>query len=248
MTYYPTHRTQLWRPVTGSVDCGPRSWQMAIDHATRGKRFVNIDRLRQLGGRPGAQPTNVYNGSDALSALGIRHDRIVGGPWDDALDALRQGAGVTLCITYGVLNDLNPWVSGSESFRGGHSIYVQGLRRSRRDGRRRTRSFDSLYDGRRAGIPDGPRAVRIGMLQRAAEAFAGRPGRWWGLIVPVARDAGGPGLPERGDELLLPVDPAAEPEEGTPLPPGSSGDALAPIVAELPDVDDDGDDIEGDAD
>ena len=33
--YRPKHRTQLWRPVTGQFDCGPRTWQHAIDFARR---------------------------------------------------------------------------------------------------------------------------------------------------------------------------------------------------------------------
>ena len=241
---------QLWRPVTGSVDCGPRSWQMAADAATRGQVRRGLDRVRELAHVPGAQTTNVYDAALFLSAVGLRHEVFAPGPWDDARDALRAGDGLVLCVSYGVLTDICPWVSGSPSFGGGHSIYLQELARGR-DGIARARSFDSLYDGRRPGIPDGPRRVRLHALARAAEAFAGRKGRFWGIVVPHGQGTpgvGGPGLDD--DELRAPqpdVQPWAEPAEGVPMPNGSDGahldDGPWPELEGLEDWDDDdGDD------
>lgn len=225
--------------MTGRVDCGPRSWQHALDHATRGRVFASIERIRDLGRVPGPQRTSVIDGSLALKALGVRSERVIGEEWELVDDALREGSGVVLCITYGVLNRLTPWRSGDPRFTGGHSIYVQERRRGPGDRRYRTLSFDSLYDGRRPGIPPGPRWVRLGMLRRAAEAFAGRPGRAWALIVPDSRlrVAGGP-----GDDVDLeqswPIEPDDEPLEGVVPVDGSLGEAFGPLELEEPEPDD----------
>ena len=98
--------------------------------------------------RPGAQPTNVYNSDALFTAQGLRYARIVGGDWKDAVGALKAGKALQICVSYGVVTDLQPQKSGSPTFRGGHSIYVQELRRTR-DGIRVVRSGDSLFDGRR---------------------------------------------------------------------------------------------------
>lgn len=236
--YWPRHRIQLRRPLTGSVDCGPRAVQVAYDFATRG-RFVGIERLRELMRVPGPEPTNVFEWSRALTALGVRHERYAGGSWTTAMHALRRGDGVVLAIRYGVLVDRTPWAAGSLSFRGGHAIYVQALRRGR-DGRRRTRSFDSLYDGRRREVPDGPRPVRVGVLEHAAGSLAGAAGRFYGLVVPrqTVPRAGG-SLVALDDGLELPVDPDAEPEAGVVMP----RDVMDDVELEAEDGPDD-DDLE----
>lgn len=244
--YRPRHRTQLQKPRTGSFDCGPRTWQHGIDFNSKGRKEPGIDQLRRQGGRPGAQPTNVYDADRAFDRQGVRYARIVGGDWEDAMGALRAGKGLQICTSYGVVTDLQPGRSGSDSFRGGHSIWIQELRRNKR-GRRVTLSFDSLYDGRRPGIPDGPRWVLIETYRRACQAFAGRSGLWWGGIVPPFRgDVSGPGGDMEPDipdiDEIAPIDPDAEPVEGEPLPPGSTGEDLDD--RDLDDEDDDNDDLE----
>lgn len=250
MTYRPDHRTQLQKPRTGPFDCGPRSWQHGIDFQTHGRKAPGIDQLRRQGGRPGAQPTNVYDADRAFDAQRLRYARIVGGDWSDAVGALRAGKGLQICVSYGVVTDLQPRRSGSESFRGGHSIYIQELRRTRHTRRLVVLSFDSLFDGRRPGIPsDKAHWVRLGTYRRATQAFAGRAGLWWGgIIAPYRGDIGGPGLPgwEEPDipdiDDVAPIDPDDDPVEGEPLPPGSSGEDLDdrdPDDEEEDDADDD---------
>lgn len=217
MAYRPKHRTQLWRPETGRVDCGPRTWQHAIDVATRSHDVPGIDRVRALAGVSGPQTTNVYDADRAFERLHLRYARKVNAAWDLAVQALRDGKGLHLCVAYGVINDRQPSRSGDRAFRGGHSIYVQELRRTR-TGQRIVLSFDSLYDGRRREIPDGPQWVRLGVLGDACEAFAGHRGRFWGGIVPVGATGGA--LPDVDpDETVIPADPDETPDEGTPLPP-----------------------------
>lgn len=240
-TYRPVHRTQLWKPRTGAVDCGPRSWQMALDARTHGRLFVGIDRLRRLAGEPGAQQTSVMDGDLAMRRLGVPHALHVNAEWDVIRAELQAGHGVCLCISYGVLTDLNPWRSGSPTFRGGHSLYIQELRRGRRDKRIRVLSFDSLYDGRRLGrweAPEGPRWVRLDTLRRAAAAFSGRPGRAWALMVPHWRNATpkrellSGGGPDRADVELEPGPAWDEPTDGVPFPRGSDGSLMEPWVPE----------------
>jgi hypothetical protein len=229
--YRPDHRPQLGRPVTGSVDCGPRTLQTAIDNATRGARNVGIDRLRTLMGRPGAQPTNVYDADRAFTKLDINYRRVVNGPWSDLYHALRAGHGAQICVSYGVVNDRAPRKSGSPDFRGGHSIYLDEVKRRRKDGKLVMLSFDSLYDGRRAGIPKGPRWVLASVFRGATGAFAGRSGQWWGGIIPVTYRVAGPGdeaedAPDAVEDW--PVESDDEPETGTPLPPASDGEDIDP--------------------
>jgi hypothetical protein len=247
--YVPRHRTQLQRPVTGSFDCGVRTCQELIDFQTHGKRNPGVDQVRRQMGRPGAQPTNVFNADALFDAQGLRYARIVGGDFSDLVGALKVGKAAQICVAYGVVTDLQPEKSGSSSFRGGHSIYVQKLRRNRR-GRRVVLSLDSLFDGRRRGVPDGPKWVLLETYRRACQAFAGRSGLWWGGIVPPFRgQVSGPGEdggwhePEEPDvDEIAPIDPDAEPVEGDTLPVGSTGEDLED--RDVDDDDDDDDDLE----
>lgn len=246
--YVPRHRTQLQRPVTGQFDCGVRTCQHGADFQTHGKKDPGVDQVRRQMGRPGAQPTNVYNSDQFFDRQGLRYARIVGGDWSDAMSALRVGKGLQICVAYGVVTNVQPGASGDKGFVGGHSIWVQELRRNRK-GQRVTRSLDSLFDGRRSGIPDGPKWVRIETYRRATQAFAGRSGLWWGGIVPPFRgDVSGPGdgdwqepdIPDMDD--VAPIDPDAEPTEGIPFPVGSTGEDLEDRDPD--DEDDDDDDLE----
>ena len=222
-TYRPRHRSQLWRPVTGPFDCGVKTCQHLLDNASEGQRNVSVARFRDLMLRPGAQGTNVRDWSRAFDKLHVPHRAVRGGEWGELNAALRRGHGVGLCISYGVLTDLQPSRSGSLTFRGGHGIYLEAIRRRRFDGRFVQLSFDSLYDGR-GGYPEGPQWVRATVMRRAAQAFSGQKGTWWGLIVPPLRDVAGPG--ETDDEEELPSDPDAEPDMGVAFPDGSDGHDL----------------------
>ena len=212
MNYRPKHRIQLGRPVTGPVDCGPRSWQMAIDNATRGARKPGIDKLRALGTRPGRQPTNVYDAERAFNALGIPYERKVRAPWNELFRALKDGHGVQLCIDYGIYADRAQHL-GSTTFRGGHSIYLDALRRV--GSGYQILDMDPLFDGRRPGIAKGPQWVRMSILRRAAEAFSGRSGTFWGGIVPPV--VGGGFMDDEPERDYFPA-PYEEPIEGVPPP------------------------------
>lgn len=224
MVYRPQHRTQLWRPVTGQTDCGPRTWQHGLDFARRDHRVPGIDRMRRISGDTPAGPTNVYDADRVFEEFGVRYQRKVNAEWDVAVDALRRGNGLHLCVAYGVITRLQPAKSGDRNFTGGHSIWVQELKRTR-EGRRVALDFDSLYDGRRRSIPDEPQWIRLSTLRAACQEFSGHDYRWWGGIVIPTRGTSGPG-DDIGDddETVIPADEDAHPVEGTPMPGSDEGD------------------------
>lgn len=85
-------------------------------------------------------------------------------PWSVVIDKLRQGFAVTLLVRYRPISDAGQ--SGSPGFFGNHSITLLGIR-----GKSTNIEIlytDSLRDGRRAGIPEGPVWMKIKVLKAAA--------------------------------------------------------------------------------
>ena len=187
MTYAPLHQPQLDRgtPVPGrtqgSRDCGPRTWQMGIDFLTRGGKVPDIAELRRRGQVSGPQRTDVNDARLAVqsydSIRGRRPLRLYVKTYlGDVSAAVRAGKYVLACIDYGVLNDRLAR-TGDPAFRDGHSVGLLGHRVM--GGEVQWRLWDPLDDGRRAGIPEGPRWVDKADLVAAMEAFAGGSGRCW---------------------------------------------------------------------
>ena len=83
--------------------------------------------------------------------------------------AVARGAFVQLAIDYGKFNDMQKRKTGDPNFRGGHSVGVMGERK--KNGVVEWLMFDPLDDGRRSGIPKGPRWVKRGDLIAALKAF-----------------------------------------------------------------------------
>lgn len=104
-------------------------------------------------------------------------------PWTAMKDELRKGNVVILAVDYGALNKGDA-PSGDPDFRGDHYIVLAGIRTVNR--RAYTNVIDSLFDGRRSGIPDGPQVVRLPQLRYAAQQFGPpklRPGRGYCTCV-----------------------------------------------------------------
>ncbi len=80
------------------------------------------------------------------------------------LDKLSDGYAVDLLVAYGPIDD---YLSGSPGFRGNHRLVLIG----RNTDTRKLFDSDSLYDGRRAGIPMGPRWIPQSVLMAAASAL-----------------------------------------------------------------------------
>jgi hypothetical protein len=83
------------------------------------------------------------------------------GPKQRVLDLLGRGYMVDLLLAYGPVDD---FLSGSPGFRGNHRIALGG----RNTDTRKLLSLDSLYDGRRSGIPLGPRWIPQSVLFEGA--------------------------------------------------------------------------------
>lgn len=175
MTYLPKLQAQLGRgtPVPGATrgsrDCGPRSVSMAVDAATQGSVKLSVAQARSRMGVPGPQLSNVDDAKRGVESVsGLSYYRLV------TVARLRQavvsGRPVHLCIDYGTFNRLAGH-SGDPRFTGGHSVMVLGQRKH--DGAVWWRLFDPLDDGRRAGIPKGPRWVKRRHLLQAALDFGG---------------------------------------------------------------------------
>jgi hypothetical protein len=85
--------------------------------------------------------------------------------WSIVLNKLWAGYAVDLLISYGPLDGTN--ASGSPGFRGNHRVVLVGITRNS-SGVVRVLSADPLYDGRRTGIPLGPRWIMASTMRSAA--------------------------------------------------------------------------------
>lgn len=192
--YHCKHQPQLGRGIPvpggaqGSRDCGPRTIQMALDAATRGELVPSIQEIRKRMGKPGPQTTNTfdadrcvesYGGSDMfkLDRRGLDYDRFTGSTFLPLLtDAVRAGEPIQLAIDYGRFNREMRRKTGDPAFDGGHSVLVHGWKRS--GSGQQWYLFDPLDDGRRPGIPTGPRWVPKDALISAWRSF----GCFFGII------------------------------------------------------------------
>lgn len=150
----------------GSRDCGVRVTQMGVYAASCGYLRPDIPDLRRRMGRPGPQQTNTTNAQQCAQSYGLRYWRKSN--VESVKKAVSKGAFVQLAIDYGVLND-RLGRTGDPNFRGGHSVGVMGEKKV--GSNVMWRLFDPLDDGRRAGIPKGPRWVKRSDLVAALKAF-----------------------------------------------------------------------------
>lgn len=92
---------------------------------------------------------------------------------DDVAALLWDGYTVDLLLRYGPIADAG--FSGSPGFRGNHRYCLSGIRTTDA-GVLQLRCADSLYDGRRAGIPRGPKWINASVIWKAAGALEMTPG------------------------------------------------------------------------
>lgn len=190
--YHPKHQPQLGRGIPvpgrskGSRDCGPRTVQMGIAQLTRGQLVPSIADIRERMGKPGPQTTSTFDADRCvesytvrvmapLSRAGLDYIRFTGFRYLPLLrDAIKGGDYVQFAIDYGVLNKRLRGRTGDPAFTGGHSVGVHGWRI--RDGKVQWQLFDPLDDGRRKGIPNGPRWVSPGAVIAAWRSFGAYAG------------------------------------------------------------------------
>lgn len=212
MTYQPKHQRQLNGTLTAGEDCGVRSTSMAIDFATRGATVPTVAALRtRMGVKTG--PTNTSQQQkgaqsyDTPAETGKRKpvvfNRQSPAAWSEFVGPLTNGdKAVVLSLDYGIVNDKKPNVSGDRAFDGNHSIMFLGSRQTAQG--TEVKAWDSLYDGRRQGIPKGPQWWPLWLVRDACAAFAGA-GRATGGIVPYS-------------PLLVPAAPPPGPMPPDPEP------------------------------
>lgn len=185
----PRHAKQLQSgSPTASTDCGPCAVTVAVQGASEGRLTIPRGDLapwiaalrRQMTHFAFWPATSLTNHQQALASdlvegalLGagrkpprlvtdtVSHGQIV--TW------LERGYWLVVGLDYGRLNDLMPALSGSPTFRGGHFVTIGG--HARQQGTDWCYLYDSLHDGRRAGIPRGVQTVRVLRYLRAAETF-----------------------------------------------------------------------------
>lgn len=185
--YFPDFYPQLTGIVTASVDCGVRATQTAIDWLTKGKFVPGVKKIR-----------NVMNDKDATNYT----------QWDTAIDTLtagydasatltnspaaitkhiKNGGAVILAIHYGIWDKIARSLSGSHTFKGYHAVFYVGWKKKVL----KTRSYDSLYDGRFLGCPKGPRWVKLFKVMKAAKAV-GSGTSVYGVLLHRKADVEGP--------------------------------------------------------
>jgi hypothetical protein len=193
MGYQPKHQIQLNGSATAGEDCGVRSTSMAIDFATKGAQVPSVSALRDRMGVPsgGTNTAEQEKGAESYDTpketgqrQPVQYERKVGVPWDQFTGPLQNAdKAVVLSLDYGVVNDKKPKLSGDPNFNGNHSIMFLGSREGG-DGIE-VKAWDSLYDGRRDGIPKGPQWWPQWLAKDAAAAFAGS-GKATGGVVPTS--------------------------------------------------------------
>lgn len=195
---------------TGGADCGPAVTLMLLS-------FASHNALRATPGRPAAAwiralrqrmtprsfwpATSTTNREEALEDDATRVEmarahrspvvatRFLPGTFDQVREQLRRGRMLGLAISYRELNRIAPGMSGDRAFTGDHVVGVLGLATDA-DGTEWVRLFDPTHDGRRPGIPKGPRTVRLAPLLQAAESRDGvAPGTASFLSVRRSREA-----------------------------------------------------------
>ena len=218
MTYSPKFQKQLDGSPTASSDCGVRSASMGIDWATDGAKVPNVADFRRRAGTVGDKPNTtatlqkgVQSYDTAAETNGykpLKATRKLQAPHSE-LDSL-AGAGrwLTLSIDYGVVNDRRPDLSGDRAFRGGHSVGLLGRRVF--NGTVEYKIWDPLADGRRDGIPKGPKWWPRTLVQKATEKFAQKSGAWTGLLQINSNPVEDPTPPEPPEP---PKPPKPTPEE-----------------------------------
>jgi hypothetical protein len=196
VSYQPKHQRQLNGTATAGEDCGVRSTSMAIDFATKGKTVPTVLALRtRMGVKAGSTTTaDQKKGAESYDTKAetggrkpIKANRQVGVPFDTFVPALKNGnVAVVLSLSYKVVNNKKPNLSGDRAFNGSHSVMFLGSRTASGGGTE-VLSWDSLYDGRRTGIPKGPQWWPLWLVEDACNAFAAAAGsgKATGLIIPT---------------------------------------------------------------
>jgi hypothetical protein len=221
MSCRPPVEAQLVKGIpTAGEDCGVRTTMRTIRWSSCKKVAVTVAEVRRLM----KKPTGATNPLDWRNALehpamvakfmaaglhapvvkmrGVNPETgiITGSPVATAINALEDGDLICVAEGYG------PWhgteFAGSDTFGtrplDNHAVSYLGIKGG--VGHRRSTRYDSLDDGRFAGIPTGPLTVPWHLAVDAMGALTFKSGRhlghglWAGMVVerakPIAQDHG----------------------------------------------------------
>jgi hypothetical protein len=195
-TYWPKLQPQLDGSKTAGEDCGPRAASTGADWATDGKLVPTMADFRKRAGRLTGdtnteQLTKALVSYDTLKETHGRTDikayRKLRQPRSTLRSVIVGGKYVVVQMSYAVLNELRPALSGDRRFAGMHSIGVLGQRVS--DGEVQWRVYDSLADGRRAGIAKGPDWWPRWLVEATAEGFTKHADTFSGVVINKTKAA-----------------------------------------------------------
>lgn len=188
--YTPRLERQLDGSANQSTDCGRAVTVMLVDFASKGRVRPSTEQIgRRMDRRTG--PSNSGNQKQAVESYDnemrlfymrpLSYTRKRGADWENATNALDQGAMLSIDVDYSVFNNqYSGKYSCSRSFNGLHSIAIWG--RKRINGTVMTRLYDPLADGRYKGCWNGPRWVPLSLIRKATAKVWGR-GNYGGGIV-----------------------------------------------------------------
>lgn len=203
--YFPSHYPQLTNIVTAAVDCGARATQTAIDWLTKGEFVPSIKRIRNVMGDK--DETNYTQWDSAIDRLASGYDASATLTNDPMVIAthIKNGGGVIVAIHYGVWDRIARALSGSHTFKGYHAVFYVGWKSKNL----KTRSYDSLYDGRFEGCPKGPQWVTLSKVMKAARAVGNSTMTVYGVLLHRQADIVGPedgGLASGGSLIDVLID------------------------------------------
>jgi hypothetical protein len=179
------------RPSAG--DCGPCAVIQSLYIAScgrfrignRARRIELIERIRAVGGSAASGSSKVSEAHRAFTStwaanqfaeLGLRRPRatlLLGKDFDSIFKPhLVAGKWAHIGAVYGPIDDWNGGaVSGQPGYDQGHALVIGRYRMQ--GGNEWVTMVDPLADGRRAGIAEGPQAIRLSAIEDAMGEFAG---------------------------------------------------------------------------
>ena len=193
--YQPKLQAQLNGSRTAGEDCVVRASSTGVDWATKGAKVPAVSdfRKRARNASTGLNTEEAHRGLrsyDTPAELGGFSDivahRYLRQPKAELRERVKAGRFVVLWMSYAVLNDTRPNLSGDPRFRGAHAIGVLGQRV--REGTVEWRVWDSLADGRRKGIAEGPDWWPRWLVEATAAGFTKSADTWTGVSIAASRD------------------------------------------------------------
>lgn len=193
--YVPKLQAQLNGSKTAGEDCVVRASSTGVDWATLGHKVPTVSDFRKRArnastGLTTEEAHRALVSYDSPAETGGRTDiaayRFLRQPVGELRERVKAGKWAVLWLSYAVVNDRRPDLSGDPRFRGAHAVGVLGQRV--REGVVEWRVWDSLADGRRRGIAKGPDWWPRWLVEAACAGFTKSSDTWTGVVINATRD------------------------------------------------------------